>query len=852
MSRTKNQKAIVENVQDLPPRIVGIGASAGGLEAIKELFETTPSDTGISWVVVQHLSPDYKSVMGDLLTASTKMKIHEAEAGMAPQPDHIYLIPSSKNLRLDSEYKFTLENQDRGHSRPNLPINIFFESLAEVTGKDSIGVVLSGTGSDGTRGARAIREKGGILLVQSPESAKFDGMPKSIIENDLADFVDSPKRLTADILNYIHHPLAQMTPVDLTVEEKALKGPLAVIFGAIKNRFSVDFSAYKSATVDRRIERRITKCQKASLDDYAHFVNSSPEEAEALFQELLIGVTSFYRDLPIFTQLQTLHLPAYLDSQGLDGEFRCWVAGCSTGEEAYTLAIILTELLAQRKSCVRVKIFATDLNARAINRASAGIYSKSIADDIPAEIISKYFTAKKDHFVVNRTIREKVVFARHDVINDPPFTRINLISCRNMLIYLDAKAQHQVLTSFSFALNDRGLLLLGDSESLGEAQELFEVIDKPCKLFRNIGKAQGISLHMKYAKQASRYDIDRDLDTQAPKRSNSATKQLSEELRVYETLLDNLPQISDLSFGLIVNDRNEVLRIIGSSRNFLKPLSGSIDNSLRKLLNDPLQLPVGSALMSALGQAETVRMTGVKVVIDKQEITVGINVLPLATHGSVPSHALITLTQSSSSSEIPEHILIDAEVEIRDRIKELESELQITRENLQSTIEELETSNEELQATNEELLASNEELQSTNEELQSVNEELFTINNEHQDRVSQMSRMSTDNSSVLAAAGISTVMLDGDLRIRNFSREAVRVFNLIDKDKGQKISRISHHLGDLDIEALAARVQAREERVVEQVEIPKLGTYRLMLGPIDHKEIEEKIGVAIVIQGPVE
>ena len=832
-------------------RIVGIGASAGGLEAIKEFFEATPADTGLAWVVVQHLSPDYKSVMGDLLSTSTRMPIHAADAGVEPKPDNIYLIPSSKNLRLDKSGKFTLESQDRGHSRPNLPINIFFESLAELQGKDSIGVVLSGTGSDGTRGARAIREQGGIVLVQSAETAKFDGMPKSIIENDLADFTDSPAKLPVHISSYIHHPLSKSQQVDLDDNDTDNRGPFATIFSALKNRYRVDFSSYKGATVSRRIERRITKCQKASLEDYAHFLSGSPEEAEALFQELLIGVTSFYRDLSVFHTLQMAHLPDYLDKHSLDAEFRCWVAGCSTGEEAYTLAIILSELLEQRESTARVKIFATDLNARAISRASAGIYPKSIANDLPAEILSKYFKASKDHFVVNRSIREKVVFAKHDVVNDPPFTRIDLISCRNMLIYLNSRTQHQVLTSFSFALNDKGLLLLGESESLGEAQDLFKVVDKNSKLFANIGKARGTALHMNYAKQSSRYEADPSEDYGSSRRQ-AATSRLREEVRLYETVLDALPQVGALSFGLLVNERNEVLRILGSSKTFLKPLSGTIDVSLKKLLCDPLQLPVNSAMMKAFTQSKPVKMRGVKIQLDDEELSVSIAVMPISTHKTLTNHALITLTEEETGSALPDHILMDAEVEVRNRIKELENELQITRENLQSTIEELETSNEELQATNEELLASNEELQSTNEELQSVNEELFTINNEHQDRLYQMSEMRTEMNSIMAAARISTVMLDSDLRIRSFSSDAVRVFNLIEKDEGHHINRISHHLGEVDIEEIATKVQQTSESYIKRVEIPKLGNYKLMVGAVDHQELGEPAGVAIVIQGPLD
>lgn len=831
-----------------PQTIVGIGASAGGLEALKEFFEATPPDTGIAWVVVQHLSPDYKSVMAELLSSSTKMPIQNADAGAAPLADNIYLIPSNKNLRLDKNGKFTLETQDRIHSRPNLPINIFFESLAEFKGKLSIGVVLSGTGSDGTRGTRAIREQGGIVLVQSVNSAKFDGMPKSIIENDLADFIDSPARLPEHITSYLHHPITQNDKTNKEVESLD-RAPLARIFDTLENRYRIDFSKYKSATVGRRIERRITKTQKASLEDYVHYLSSSPDEAEALLQELLIGVTSFYRDLSVFTTLQMTHLPNYLDSHRLGTEFRCWIAGCSTGEEAYTVAIILSEIMEQRESMARVKIFATDLNGRAISRASSGVYPKSIANDLPPEILSKYFKASKDHFVINRAIREKVVFAKHDVINDPPFTRIDLVVCRNMLIYLDNRAQHQVLTSFSFALNENGLLLLGLTESLGEAQELFRVVDKSAKLFENIGKARGTSLHMSYAKEKSRFDAELTEDLPTTRR-NATTTRLREELRLYGTLLDALPQVGDLSFGILVNERNEVLRILGSSKIFLKPLSGTIDVSLKKFLCDPLQLPVNSAMMKAFTQSKMVKMRGVNVNIDGEEVTVSITVMPLETHKSLTNHALITLVQEKKTGAIPDHILMDAEVEIRRKINDLENELQITRENLQSTIEELETSNEELQATNEELLASNEELQSTNEELQSVNEELFTINNEHQERHYQMAKMRTEMSSILAAARIATIILDDELRIQSYSNEAVRVFNLIDRDIGHHIKHISHHLSEIDIEKLASQVLKSGKATVHDVETAKLGRYKLMLGLIDHHELNDDPGIAVVIQGP--
>lgn len=836
------------NESSTPQTIVGIGASAGGLEALKEFFEATPPDIDIAWVVVQHLSPDYKSVMAELLSSSTKMPIHTAEAGAEPLANNIYLIPSNKNLRLDKAGKFTLETQDRIHSRPNLPINIFFESLAEFKGKLAIGVVLSGTGSDGTRGTRAIREQGGIVLVQSVATAKFDGMPKSIIENDLADFIDSPAKLPDHITGYLDHPITQSDTASTEIETLD-RAPLARIFDTLENRYRIDFSQYKSATVGRRIERRITKTQKASLEDYVHFLSSSPDEAEALLQELLIGVTSFFRDLSVFTTMQMTHLPNYLDTHRLGTEFRCWIAGCSTGEEAYTVAIILSEIMEQRESKARIKIFATDLNGRAISRASSGAYPKSIANDLPAEILSKYFKASKDHFVINRAIREKVVFAKHDVVNDPPFTRIDLIVCRNMLIYLDNRAQHQVLTSFSFALNESGLLLLGLTESLGEAQELYRVVDKSAKLFENVGKVRGTSLHMSYAKEKSRFEAELKEDLPTTRR-NATTTRLREELRLYGTLLDALPQVGELSFGLLVNERNEVLRILGSSKIFLKPLSGTIDVSLKKLLCDALQLPVNSAMLKAFSQSKMVKMRGVNVNIDGEDVKVTITVMPLETRKTLVNHAFITLAQEQKSVTVPDHILMDSELDRSKEIKNLENELQITRENLQSTIEELETSNEELQATNEELLASNEELQSTNEELQSVNEELFTINNEHQERHYQMAKMRTEMSSILAAARIATIILDEELRIQSYSNEAVRVFNLIDRDIGHHIKHISHHLADIDVAQLASEVLKSGEAQIREVETAKQGRYSLILGIIDHQEIGDDPGIAVVIQGP--
>jgi len=833
------------------PRYVGIGASAGGLEAIKEFFESTPSDLGVVWVIVQHLSPDYKSLMAELLSPSTEMEIHPAQAGVMPKADNIYLIPANTNLRLDAEGKFTLETQDRVDLRPNLPINIFFESLAELLGKDSIAVVLSGTGSDGTRGARAIREQGGVVLAQSLGSAKFDGMPKNIIDNDLADFVDTASKLPLHITKYIRLPLSSFQPLELEGEATLASGSLADIFALLQRQYRIDFATYKGSTISRRIERRMAKCHKASLDDYVQFLKKSPNEVELLFEELLIGVTSFYRDAIVFKKLQHDYLPKYLDQFDIGGEFRCWVAGCSTGEEAYTMAIILTEVFEARKMNVRIKVFATDISPPAIARATSRRYPKSIANDLPGDILWKYFTATRDHFIINRSVREKVMFARHDVINDPPFARMDLILCRNMLIYLHARAQHKVFTSFSFALKDDGLLLLGQSESLGEAQDLFEVLDKDSKLFSNIGRREAISMHMAYAKQSSRYELSPE-DNYAVSRSTSSTSSLREEVRIYQSALEAVPEIGPVEFALLINNSNEVLRIIGTSKVFLIALTGSIDSSLKKLLCDPMQVPVNVALARAFNEAKPVKMRGLSVTIDGSERRINLSVYPLSAHRTIVSHALIVLSEEMGRKTTADDLDDSVGEEATRRFRELENELQLTRENLESTVEELQTSNEELQATNEELLAANEELQSTNEELQSVNEELYTINHEHQERIYQMGELRTEMASILGAAKISTILLDADLRITSFSPEAVRVFNLLEKDVGGSIGRVTHHFADLDLEQIAAKVQQSGEVYNEKFTLPRIGVYHLNFGPIEHQTADKVPGVAIVIQGPLD
>ena len=470
---------------ELKPFWVAIGASAGGLEAIKEFFKSVPSNTGMIWVVIQHLSPDYKSMMKELLSSSTEMQIRPAEDGVKPEPDTIYLIMPNTNLRVGPDGKFVLEEQHRNYAKPNLPIDLFFESMALYAGKRSIGVVLSGTGSDGTRGARLIREQGGFVICQSVESASFDGMPKSIISNGLADVVDGATALPSHIMGFASHPLAQGQGGDLeAAKDRSEHKPLDKLFLLLLDQFKVDFSSYKPATVGRRIERRIQKCRKSSLEDYVHYASNTPAEVEALYAELLIGVTSFFRDRDYYVEAFKATLIDYINQMPEARPLRFWIAGCSSGEEAYTIAILFTEVCEELQSKAKLKIFATDIDGVALAKASSGEYPESIVNDIPGDLLSKYFIPHGDTYTISNKIREMVVFAKHDLLRDPPFTKIDFISCRNLLIYVNSTLQSQILNNFAFSLQDSGLLLLGTSETLGDMEDSFETVDKRAKLFR--------------------------------------------------------------------------------------------------------------------------------------------------------------------------------------------------------------------------------------------------------------------------------------------------------------------------------------------------------------------------------
>ncbi len=792
---------VVPGPRDIPLLYVGIGASAGGLEAIESFFAAMPPDSGMAFVVVQHLSPDYKSLMVELLSKRTEMPVQKAEDGMAVMPNSVYLIPPKKNLTI-FHGKLLLSDQD--HSKGlNLPIDVFFQSLAQDQGEKAVGIVLSGTGSDGMRGIRAIKEYGGMVIVQTEESAKFDGMPRSAISTGLADYVLPPETMSRTLLDLVRGPYVVRTerPDPLLSDETGLDR----IFSLLREKCKLDFTQYKPSTIIRRLERRMTVNRISDLREYARFIETYPRELTTLFRELLIGVTSFFRDPKAFELLAEKWVPEMLERSD-KWELRFWVAGCSTGEEAYSLAMLASELNDRAARPVLVKIFATDVDGEAITRASAGVYPASIAADLPQGYLAKYFHTSGHEVQVSRKLREMVVFARHNLIKDPPFTNIDLTSCRNLLIYLQPMVQQKVLQLLNFSLNPGGILFLGSSETVGEQADYFELLHHKWKMYRAKGKRllAGISpeITAPYVKSGRHANAVNGL---SPRLSR-----LHGEERTIERVLQGL--VGDyIPTLVVVNENLELLHTLGDASRYFRVPSGRVQNDITKMAVKDLAIPLATGIQRAISLKEDVRYTNVRIVEaggKAMTLQIHIKILP-EKKGQEPLVAVLLdeVREREDPEDAGDAVTFNVGKEVEQHILNLEQELQFTKENLQATVEELETSNEELQATNEELLAGNEELQSTNEELQSVNEELHTVNSEHQIKIMELTEITNDFDNLMASTNIAILFLDEDLNIRRFTPSVAEIFNIMSSDIGRPLNDLSHRLQDIKPVDAAKAVQ---------------------------------------------
>ncbi|MBX9679047.1 MAG: PAS domain-containing protein [Gemmataceae bacterium] len=788
-----------------PSYIVGVGASAGGLEALEKFFAEMPLNSGMAFVVVQHLSPNFKSLTNELLARRTSIPIHAAEDGTRVEPDSIYLLPPKKDM-IVSGGKLLLSDKDP--ALLSLPIDHFFRSLAQEAGPRAIAIILSGTGSDGSRGVREIHDAGGKVFAQAPESAKFDGMPKSAIQSGAVHFALPPEAMADALLRLARHPSAKDDAPPANTEP-IIESAMEAVFRLLRDAYDIDFACYKPETIVRRTDRRLQLNQSSNLDEYVERLARDPEELNRLYKDLLIGVTRFFRDRQAFERLESSVLPDLIRKLPVGEELRMWVAACATGEEAYSLAILVHEQFEALGRPANAKIFATDVHRASIDFAGAGVYSGAELVDVSPSRLDRFFV-RREHgqYQIAPELRRIVVFAQHNVIRDAPFTRLDLITCRNLLIYFQPIAQKKTLTLFHFGLKAGAVLVLGPSESPGELSDEFETLDGHWKFYRK------------------RRDIRLPTDMRLPSASSALMRAGTANLPgpvagvgfdgpligSYDALLDEYMPPS-----LLVNERREVLHAFGGAGSFLQHPNGRVTADLLDTVGSELRVALTGALQRVFKEQKPVLYRGLRVKQENAEKLINLTVKPVVNRRVGLVHALVCF---EAMDEIPSPAPpqeVGLPQASRDQLLSLESELRYAKENLQATIEELETSNEELQATNEELVAANEELQSTNEELHSVNEELFTVNAEHQKKIAELTEMTADMDNLLTSTEVHTIFLDAELRIRKFTAQMAPTFNLLPQDVGRRIECFSHSIdhGDLleEIREVLRTGESRQRQV---------------------------------------
>lgn len=792
------------------PCVVGIGASAGGLAPLEDFFTNLPEGGGMAFVVVQHLSPDFKSLMKELLSRHTQMAVHRVEGDTPVMPDTVYLIPPGQNMRIEGGV-LKLEAQDRspGH-HPLLPIDRFFEALANDLGDRAVAVVLSGTGSDGTQGIRRIAEVGGLVLVQEPETAEFDGMPRSAIATDQAHFVQPPDQLARTIFEYASRLEVAGPPTGgaLAVGAVAVDGHvpdgvpeqvsehLDQVIGLLRTPGGMDFACYKPGTLARRIQRRMLIAGHKDFDEYARVLAEDAGERTALRNDLLIGVTAFFRDPHAWNALARHALPRLVAEAR--GPLRIWVTACSTGEEVYSLAMLLTEEMERQHKRPQFKIFATDVDGRAIERASAGLYHSSIAADVGEERLARFFVPTAEGFRVNRELRGHAIFSTHDLTRDAPFTRLDLVTCRNVLIYMQHELQMRLLATLHFGLRHKGVLFLGSAETTGELEDEFEAIDGRWKIF---SKAHDVVLPIRRRQPTaeSMESMRRRIGQAETTTQRRSAMVLSEAHRL---LLRHVGGVC-----LTLGERLELMHAYGQTRTFLRVPEGGVQADVSAMLVKDLVLPLRSALHRAESSGEPITISALSADLGEQgapnRAVLDLTVERVAATNLHPAFYLALITPHRTQGAVPEGEGFDIDKAMADRISGLEAELQRSRENLQATIEELETTNEEQQAANEELVAANEELQSTNEELHSVNEELYTVNAEHQAKNMELAEVYADLENLLRSTDVGVLFLDEELVVRSFTPRFARYLPIREADIGRPIGELAVRIGDVDLAELA-------------------------------------------------
>lgn len=792
-----------------PSFVVGIGASAGGLDALERFFDHLPAGTGMAFVIVQHLSPDFRSMMDELLARHTRLPIRLVEDQMPVQPDHVYLIPPGKEMIVSGGHLLLTERDKQ--SELALPIDVFFRSLAQDCGSRAVAIVLSGGGTDGSRGVRDVHEAGGLVMVQDTDSAQFDGMPKTARDAGVADWVlaphDMPRVLAEHAKQTAGRPSSGLRRRDAHTK-------LESIYAMLEEEFGIDFTHYKPSTVTRRIERRLALTRAEDLGAYVEQLRGRREELDVLYRDLLIGVTRFFRNEEAFAVLEQKVLPELLRRAPKDVPFRAWVAGCATGEEAYSLAIAVQEAMSvfgERP----VKIFATDVHPGSLERAARGVYDEDALANVPRDRIERYFHQKGRTYQIVPEIRQLIVFAPHNVIRDAPFTRVDIVSCRNLLIYLQPAAQQKALSLFHFALNRGGALWLGPSESPAQRTHEYETIDKHWRFYR---KASDVRVPVDPRLQPSSR-VTPALEQRAlPPAAKAAFGRyaLSHLLGTYDALL-----AEHMSPSLLVDDRGEVVHAFCGASRFLKPRDGRQGLDVAELVDPELKMALAGGLKRAISDPSAIVFNGMALGEGDERGVYKVTMRRVATRNGSPAHVLVSFDRLDVPAPPRQPSSPETQFDLasvsREQLGALEAELTSTKENLQAAIEELETSNEELQASNEELLAANEELQSTNEELQSVNEELYTVNAEHTRKIAELVELTNDMDNLLSSTEIETIFLDQDLRVRKFTPHIAQTFNLVPHDVGRPIETFAHTMQHPNLTDDLRRCLSTGERIEREL-----------------------------------
>ncbi|NCO71229.1 MAG: PAS domain-containing protein [Shewanella vesiculosa] len=760
------------------PIIVGIGASAGGLEALADFFSHVLTPSSIAFVVIQHLDPTRKSIMPELLQRTTLMKVTQASNGMEVKPNCVYVIPPNKDLSMLHGSLFLLDPiASRGL---RLPIDFFFRALANDQNERAVGVILSGMGSDGTLGLRAIKENAGVSVVQSPEFAKFDSMPYSAINTGLADIVAPAEALPEQIIAFLKHS-PRGVPNDFESSAELMStSALERIIIILRGRSGNDFSLYKKNTIYRRIERRMDLHQLKNIELYAHYLRDNPQEQDLLFKEILIGVTHFFRDQKVWAQLKRVSLPALLAHYPQGKQLRAWVTACSTGEEAYSLAMTIMGVLddVKPKGHFTLQVFATDLGEDAINVARKGYYPASIEADVSPEQLNRYFIKDGSGYRINKRIRDMVIFAPQNIIMDPPFTKLDIVTCRNLLIYLGPELQKKLIPLFHYSLTSQGMLILGSAETIGHYTSLFSELKENTRIYTRI---DGPAPQTKVDFLPRIFPIISLVENEPERTSKMTTTITNLQMQADQLLLQHFSPAA-----VLVNAAGDIIYINGRTGKYLEPAAGKANWNIHVMVREELQYQLDLAMKNAQMQVDPVIIKNLSI----DTCTINLTVQAISKPKALLGLMMVVFTEVATPPPYPRRKSDSLAKETQAELQQAYDEIQSLREQMQSSQEELRSANEELQSANEELQSTNEELTTSKEEMQSMNEELQTVNNELQSKVDDLSWVNNDMKNLLNSTQIATIFLDNELHVRRFTNYATHLFKLIQSDVGRALSDI--------------------------------------------------------------